>query len=131
MPFKPKPQYRGNRKSFKVHVKKDDLVQVISGSSKGTVGKVLQVFPKDSTIIVEGVNVKTKHVKPQADGESGQIVTREFPIHSSKVLLYSEKEKTASRSAITFTEDGKKVRMLKKTGEIIDSVKNDKKSDKK
>ncbi|HBC43595.1 MAG TPA: 50S ribosomal protein L24 [Pseudanabaena sp.] len=127
MPFKPKPQYRGNRKSFKVHVKKDDLVQVISGSSKGTVGKVLQVFPKDSTIIVEGVNIKTKHVKPQADGESGQIITREFPIHSSKVLLYSEKEKTASRAAITFTEDGKKVRMLKKTGEIIDSVKNDKK----
>ncbi len=127
MPFKPKPEYRGNRKSFKIHVKKDDLVQVISGSSKGTVGKVLQVFPKDSTVIVEGVNVKTKHVKPQADGESGQIVTREFPIHSSKVLLYSEKEKTASRSAITFTEDGKKVRMLKKTGEIIDSVKKDKK----
>ena len=127
MPFKPKPEYRGNRKSFKLHVKKDDLVQVISGSSKGTVGKVLQVFPKDSTILVEGVNVKTKHVKPQADGESGQIVTREFPIHSSKVLLYSEKEKTASRSAITFTEDGKKVRMLKKTGEIVDSVKTDKK----
>jgi large subunit ribosomal protein L24 len=127
MPFKPKPEYRGNRRSFKLHVKKDDLVQVISGSSKGTVGKVLQVFPKDSTIIVEGVNVKTKHVKPQADGESGQIVTREFPIHSSKVLLYSEKEKTASRSAITFTEDGTKVRMLKKTGEIVDSAKTDKK----
>jgi len=127
MPFKPNPQYRGNRKSFKVHVKRDDIVQVISGSSKGTVGKVLQVFPKDSTIIVEGVNVKTKHIKPQADGESGQIITREFPIHSSKVLLYSEKEKVASRTAITFTEDGKKVRMLKKTGEIIDSVKTDKK----
>ena len=127
MPFKPKPKYRGNRKSFKIHVRKDDVVQVISGSSKGTVGKVLQVFPKDSTIIVEGVNVKTKHVKPQADGESGQIITREFPIHSSKVLLYSEKEKVASRFAFTFTEEGKKVRLLKKTGEIIDSVKTDKK----
>jgi large subunit ribosomal protein L24 len=100
---------------------------VISGSSKGTVAKVLQVFPKDSTILVEGVNVKTKHVKPQADGESGQTITREFPIHSSKVLLYSEKEKTASRSCYTFTEDGKKVRMLKKTGEIVDAVKTDKK----
>lgn len=123
MSFKSKPAYRGNRHSFKMHVKKDDLVQVISGSSKGTVAKVLQVFPKDSTIIVEGVNVKTKHVKPQADGESGQIITREFPIHSSKVLPYSEKEKVASRVCFTFTEDGKKVRMLKKTGEIIDSVK--------
>jgi large subunit ribosomal protein L24 len=127
MSFKSKPAYRGNRKSFKMHIKRDDLVQVISGSSKGTVGKVLQVFPKDSTVIVEGVNVKTKHVKPQADGESGQIVTREFPIHSSKVLLYSEKEKTASRACFTFTEDGKKVRMLKKTGEIIDSVQSEKK----
>jgi large subunit ribosomal protein L24 len=127
MPFKPKPKYRGNRKSFKIHVRKDDVVQVISGSSKGTVGKVLQVFPKDSTILVEGVNVKTKHIKPQADGESGQTITREFPIHSSKVLLYSEKEKVASRTAFTFTEDGQKVRLLKKTGEIIDSVKTDKK----
>ncbi len=127
MTFKPKPAYRGNRKSFKMHVQKDDLVQVISGSSKGTVAKVLQVIPKDSTIIVEGVNMKTKHVKPQADGESGQIVTREFPIHSSKVLLYSEKEKTASRSCYTFTDDGKKVRMLKKTGEIVDFVKTEKK----
>jgi large subunit ribosomal protein L24 len=127
MPFKPKPKYRGSRKSFKIHVQKDDVVQVMSGSSKGTVAKVLQVFPKDSTILVEGVNVKTKHVKPQADGESGQTITREFPIHSSKVLLYSEKEKTASRSCYTFTEDGKKVRMLKKTGEIVDAVKTDKK----
>ena len=127
MPFKPKPKYRGNRKSFKMHVQKDDVVQVISGSSKGTVAKVLQVFPQDSTIIVEGVNMKTKHIKPQADGESGQIITREFPIHSSKVLLYSEKEKTASRSCYTFTDDGKKVRMLKKTGEIVDAVKTDKK----
>jgi len=59
MPFKPKPKYRGNRKSFKIHVQKDDVVQVMSGSSKGTVAKVLQVFPKDSTILVEGVNVKT------------------------------------------------------------------------
>ncbi len=126
MPFKPKPKYRGNRKSFKIHVQKDDVVQVMSGSSKGTVAKVLQVFPKDSTILVQGVNVKTKHVKAQADGESGQTITREFPIHSSKVLLYSEKEKTASRSCYTFTDDGKKVRMLKKTGEIVDAVKTEK-----
>lgn len=127
MTFKPKTAYRGNRKSFKMHVQKDDVVQVISGSSKGTVAKVLQVNPKDSTIIVEGVNMKTKHIKPQADGESGQIITREFPIHSSKVLLYSEKEKTASRSCYTFTDNGKKVRMLKKTGEIVDFVKTEKK----
>lgn len=122
MAFNTKARLRGNRTSFKMHVKKGDTVQVISGSDKGKVGTILQVFPKTSTIIVEGVNNKTKHVKPQRDGEPGQIVTREFPIHSSKVLPYSQKEKVASRIAYTFTEDGKKVRMLKKTGEIIDTI---------
>lgn len=111
----------GNRTTFKMHVKKGDTVQVISGVYKGKVGKVLQVYPKTSQVVVEGVNTKTKHVKPQSEGESGQIVNREFPIHSSKVMLYSEKEKVASRICFTFTEAGKKVRMLKKTGEILDS----------
>jgi large subunit ribosomal protein L24 len=71
-------------------------------------------------VIVKGVNITTKHVKPRQEGESGQITTYESPIHSSKVMLYSEKEKVASRVCYTFTEDGRKVRMLKKTGEIID-----------
>jgi large subunit ribosomal protein L24 len=117
--IKAKPQ--GNRRVFKMHVRTGDLVKVISGSDKGTVGKVLAVFPDTSRVTVESVNIKTKHVKPQRDGESGQIVTREFPIHSSKVMLYSDKEKVASRSCYTFTPEGKKVRMLKKTGEILDN----------
>ena len=83
-------------------------------------GEILSVNPKKSQVIVEGVNIRTKHVKPQQEGESGQIVTQEAPIHSSNVMLYSEKEKVASRIAYTFTDDGRKVRMLKKTGEIID-----------
>jgi large subunit ribosomal protein L24 len=64
--------------------------------------------------------VRTKHVKPQQEGESGQIATFEAPIHSSNVMLYSKKENVASRIGYTFTEDGRKVRMLKKTGEILD-----------
>ncbi|WP_019500657.1 50S ribosomal protein L24 [Pseudanabaena sp. PCC 6802] len=112
---------RGNRTSFKMHVKKDDMVQVISGVSKGKVGKVLKVLPQTSEVIVEGVNTKTKHLKPQREGDVGQILTQEFPIHSSKVMLYSEKEKVASRVCYTFTESGKKVRMLKKTGETLNS----------
>jgi len=115
-----KPAYRGHRTSFKMHVKKGDTVQVISGSYKGKVGKILKVFPKTSQVVVEGVNLKTKHLKPQREGERGQIITREFPIHSCKVMLYSEKEKVASRICYTFTPDGKKRRMLKKTGEILD-----------
>lgn len=105
---------------YKMHVKKGDTVQVISGRDKGKVGAISRIIPKTSQVVVEGVNVRTKHVKPQQEGESGQIVTFEAPIHSSNVMLYSDKEKTVSRVGYTFAEDGRKVRMLKKTGEIID-----------
>lgn len=107
-------------KRYKMHVKKGDTVQVISGKDKGKVGEVLEALPKQSKVVVKGVNIRTKHVKPQQEGESGRIDTFEAPIHSSNVMLYSEKQKTASRIGYTFTEDGRKVRMLKKTGEIID-----------
>jgi len=105
---------------FKMHVKKGDTVQIISGKDKGKVGEVLKAIPKDSKVIVKGVNIRTKHVKPRQEGESGQIATYEAPIHSCKVMHYSEKEKVASRISYVMTEEGKKVRKLKKTGEIID-----------
>lgn len=105
---------------FKMHVKKGDTVQVIAGRDKGKVGEILRAIPSESAVIVKGVNIRTKHIKPQQEGETGQIVTSEAPIHSSNVMLYSEKQKVASRVCYTFTEDGRKVRMLKKTGEIID-----------
>lgn len=105
---------------YRMHVKKGDTVQVIAGRDKAKVGEILDVFPKTSKVLVKGVNVKTKHVKPQQEGESGQIVTQEAPISSSKVMLYSTKQNIASRICYTYTEDGRKVRMLKKTGEIID-----------
>lgn len=104
----------------KMHVKKGDTVQVIAGKDKGKVGEVLACFPKTSRILVKGVNIRTKHVKPRAEGESGQIMTEEASIHSSNVMLYSAKEKVASRACFTFTEDGRKVRKLIKTGEVID-----------
>jgi large subunit ribosomal protein L24 len=107
-------------KRYKMHVKKGDTVQVISGKEKGKVGEVLSTDPKLSKVVVKGVNLKTKHVKPQQEGESGQIKTFEAPIHSSNVMLYSTKQKVASRICYTFNADGRKVRMLKKTGEIID-----------
>ncbi len=117
-----KIQVNANGKAvrFKMHVKTGDTVQVISGRDKGKVGKIVRVFPKTSQVIVEGVNQKTKHTKPTQEGESGKVEVREFPIHSSNVLHYSEKEKVASRVCYTFTDQGKKVRKLIKTGEIID-----------
>lgn len=111
---------KNSPKRYKMHVKTGDTVQVISGRDKGKVGEILKTLPRESKVVIQGVNVRTKHVKPQQDGESGQISTFEAPIHSSKVMLYSTKEKVASRIAYTFTEDGRKVRILKKTGEIID-----------
>ncbi|AIE75046.1 MULTISPECIES: 50S ribosomal protein L24 [unclassified Synechocystis] len=104
----------------KMHVKKGDTIQVISGKDKGKVGEVLRTIPSQSQVVVKGVNIRTKHVKPRQEGESGQISSYEAPIHSSKVMLYSTKEKIASRICYTVTDDGRKVRMLKKTGEIID-----------
>lgn len=104
----------------KMHVKTGDTVQIISGKDKGKIGEILRAIPDKSQVVVKGVNIRTKHVKPRQDGESGQISSYEAPIHSSKVMVYSTKEKIASRIAYTFTDDGRKVRMLKKTGEILD-----------
>ncbi|MFB2933997.1 50S ribosomal protein L24 [Aerosakkonemataceae cyanobacterium BLCC-F154] len=104
----------------KMHVKKGDTVQVISGKDKGKVGEITQAIPETSQVVVQGVNVRTKHVKPQQEGESGRIITFEAPIHSSNVMHYSSKQNVASRICYTFNEAGKKVRMLKKTGEILD-----------
>jgi len=115
-----KKRQNANRTRCKMHVKKGDNVQVIAGKDKGKVGEILRTFPKLSKVTVKGVNLKTKHVKPQQEGESGQIVTFEVPIHSSNVMLYSTKQNVASRICYTFDQNGRKVRMLKKTGEIID-----------
>lgn len=115
-----KKQTSEQPKRYNMHVKKGDTVQVITGRDKGKVGEILRVLPKVSKVVVKDVNVRTKHVKPRQEGESGRIMTFEAPIHSSNVMLYSSKENVASRISYTLTEDGRKVRMLKKTGEIID-----------
>jgi large subunit ribosomal protein L24 len=104
----------------RMHVKKGDTVQIISGKDKGKIGEILLSFPELSKVVVKGVNIRTKHIKPAQEGESGRIDTAEAPIHSSKVMVYSTKQNVASRIGYTVTAEGKKVRMLKKTGEIID-----------
>jgi len=107
------------KKRQKMHVRMGDTVQVISGKDKGVVGEVKAVLPHLSRVVVEGVNVRTKHVKPQQEGEKGKIVSVEAPIHSSNVMLYSKKESCVSRVGYSYAEDGSKVRVLKKTGEIL------------
>lgn len=96
-------------------IKKGDKVKVITGKYKGTVGEVLQCFPKEDKVIVEGVNIAKKHMKPSQSNPEGGIVEKLLPIHVSNVMAYDAKAKVASR--IGFVEEkGKKVRVYKKTG---------------
>ena len=98
-------------------IKKGDLVKVIAGRDKDKEGKVLAVNHKDNTVIVEGVNMITKHTKPSAANQNGGIVKQEGPIDASNVM-YLHKG-TATR--VGFKMDGdKKVRFAKSTGEVID-----------
>ena len=84
----------------KIHVKRGDLVKVISGSRKfrGQTGKVLQVFPKIGKVIVEGVNIRTRHVKQRQQMGNSGIIKEEFPIFASKVMLYDPENKKAVRA---------------------------------
>ncbi len=86
----------------KMSIKKDDLVVVLSGKDKGKQGKILSVLPKESKVIVEGVNVATRHTKPRKQGEQGGIVKREAPIYACKVQKVCPKcNKPATRSRVT------------------------------
>ena len=99
-------------------IKKGDTVKVLSGNDKGKTGEVLEIIPKTEKMIVKGVNIKKKHVKPRRQGEEGGIIPREFPIHASKVAVVCPKCGKAAR--IGFEVDGdKKVRVCKKCGAKI------------
>nr|YP_009019604.1 50S ribosomal protein L24 [Gracilaria salicornia]AHH24572.1 50S ribosomal protein L24 [Gracilaria salicornia]UAD87656.1 ribosomal protein L24 [Gracilaria salicornia] len=74
----------------KMHVKTGDTVQIISGSEKGKVGKIIKVSPKNNKIIIENLNIATKHLKTERNSKSGKIVKIEKPINSSKVILYNK-----------------------------------------
>lgn len=100
-------------------MKKGDTVKIISGHDKGKVGKVTDVVTKMRQIVVADVNIKTRHVKPVREGESGSINEKESPIHHSNAMLYSTKDKIASRIGYKTNESGKKVRYLKKNGEEL------------
>ena len=101
-------------------IKKGDNVIVITGKDKGKTGEVLKTLPFENRLIVKGINIRTRHVKPSQDGESGSIVTEEASLHASNVMLYSTDKKVASRVELVIQKDGSKKRRLKKTGEIID-----------
>ena len=98
-----------------MNIKKDDKVIVLSGKDKGKQGKVLSADPKAMKVVVEGVNVATKHQKPMKQGQDGGIIKVETPIYVSKVQLVCPKCGKATRVGHKIA-DGKKVRVCKKCG---------------
>ena len=102
----------------KLHIKKGDTVYVNAGNDKGKTGKVLTVIPAKDRVIVEGVNVVSKHTKPNAKQPQGGIVKQEAGIHVSNVQLIDPAQNTPTRVGYKFV-DGKKVRYAKKSGEEI------------
>ena len=103
----------------KLHIKKNDTVVVLAGEDKGKTGKVLKVLVDENRALVEGVNMVSKSTKPSAKNPQGGIVKQEAPIHISNLSLVDPKSGKATRVGIKVTEDGKKVRIAKKSGEEI------------
>ena len=103
----------------KMHIKKDDTVIVLAGEDKGTKGKVLAVSPKEGKVIVEGVNMVHKHVKPRRQGETGGIVDTEGAIYACKVALYCSKCGKGVRVKNKILDNGKKVRVCAKCGQEL------------
>ena len=99
-------------------VKKGDTVKVLSGNDKGKTGEVLEVIPKTQKIIVKGINIRKKHIKPRKQGEEGGIIPSEFSIHSSKVAVVCPKCGKATRIGYSVEKD-EKVRVCKKCVENI------------
>ena len=97
-----------------MRIKKGDTVKVLSGNDKGKTGEVLEVIPKTEKIVVKGVNVRKKHVKPRKQGEEGGIISVEVAIHSSKVNVVCPKCGKATRIGFKEGKDNKKVRVCKK-----------------
>ncbi len=99
-------------------IKKGDKVQVIAGKDKGVTGEVLAVYPDKNKVVVEGVNILKKHVKPSQLNPEGGIMSQEAPIDASNVMYYDTKAKKAGRVGYAF-ENGKKVRTVKLGGKRV------------
>ncbi|HZG15175.1 MAG TPA: 50S ribosomal protein L24 [Candidatus Bathyarchaeia archaeon] len=103
-----------------MHVKKGDTVIVITGKDKGKKGRVLASYPKKDRVLVEGINLVKKHTRPSQSNPQGGIVTQEAPIHVSNVSLIDPKSGKPTRIGYKVLDNGTKVRVAKKSGEVID-----------
>ena len=101
-------------------IKKGDRVQVLAGRDKGKRGDVIRVVPEENRAFVQGVNMVKKHQKPQGMGKPGGIVEKEGPIDVSNLALLDPKSDKPTRVGFKVLEDGRKVRVAKASGEVID-----------
>jgi len=113
-----KSTYQGPRHKPKLHIKKGDMVIVLSGDDKGKKGRVLEVFPMKMRAIVEGVGIISRHTKPDAKNTQGGIVKKEAPVHISKLSNIDPKSGKATRIGRR-KENGATVRYSKKSNEVI------------
>ena len=103
-------------------IRKGDRVKVIAGGSKGKVGDVLRVLPAENRVVVSGVNVIKRHTKPNPQlNQPGGIVEREAPIHVSNVMLLNTVSGKGERVGFKTLDDGRKVRVFRKSGEMVDA----------
>jgi large subunit ribosomal protein L24 len=110
---------RKNNKQQKLNIKKGDMVKMIAGDDKGKEGKVLEVIAAKSRLIVEGINIVTKHEKPSAGKPEGGIKKTEASVHISNVMLMDPASGKITRTGRKQNEKGKLQRYSKKTGEFI------------
>ena len=103
----------------KIHIKKGDTVMVISGESKGQQGRVLEVVREKYRALVEGVNMVSKHTKPNAQYPNGGIIKKEAPVHISNLMVVDPSSGNAARIGRRLNDKGKLVRYSKKSGEEI------------
>nr|WP_282711445.1 50S ribosomal protein L24 [Lancefieldella sp. Marseille-Q7238] len=100
-------------------IRKGDTVEVLTGKDKGTRGEVLRVIPKDNKVVVEGVAVVKRHMKPNAANQQGGIVEHEAAIDASNVALIDPKDDKPTRVGYSVKDDGTKVRVSKRSGEEL------------
>lgn len=103
-----------------MRIKKDDTVEVIYGKDKGKRGKVLSVDREEDRVIVEGINIVSRHMRPTQDMPQGGIIENEAPIHISNVMLVCPRCDERSRIGVDLLDSGKKVRVCKSCDEVID-----------
>jgi large subunit ribosomal protein L24 len=104
---------------LKLKLKKGDKVIVITGKDKGKTGEITKVLVKESKVLVSGINMVKRHTKPTQENAGG-IISKEMPIHISNVAFIDPKTSKATRLGFKMDKDGHKVRVAKKSGEVVD-----------